>query len=78
MIAVVSNSFKSEFINNVGSISVTLSTGENVGCLYIKLFANNYRFFFDEEFIKTSTLTDIQTLKILCTKYLNQIDTKYR
>lgn len=72
MIAIKENSVKiDDHVNDIGGISCVLSDGTTVSALYIKMFANKYVFFFEEDVALNCTRQDICTLNVVFTKYLN-------
>ena len=72
MIAIKEGSVKiDDQVNNIGGISCTLSNGTTASALYVKVFANKYVFFFEEDIALNCTRQDIIDLNVLFTKHLN-------
>lgn len=72
MIAIKEGSVKiDDQVNNVGGISCTLADGTTASALYVKMFANKYAFFFEEDVALNCTRQDIIVLEVLFTKHLN-------
>lgn len=72
MLAIKENSIRiDDQVTNFGGISCTLSDGTTASALYMKMFANKYVFYFEEDFVINHPRQYVIDLKILFTKYLN-------